>query len=87
MTVPPGARYYRRVPSANRSYAGHPLLQGAGAVYNLSLRAMGGNANTAPEQFRRGLGTWAPMSMEYDLAALRAQARYGTEQYDHRIYY
>ena len=64
--------YYRRVPSINTTYQGHPFARfGTG---NLTLRAkVSNNANAAPGVFARGLGFWAPMHAEYNLTALSAQ--------------
>ena len=64
--------YYRRVPSINTTYQGHPFARfGTG---NLTLRAkVSNNANAAPGVFARGLGFWAPMHAEYNLTTLSAQ--------------
>ena len=50
--------YYRRVPSINTTYQGHPFARfGTG---NLTLRAQTHeSANAAPGVFTRGLGFWA----------------------------
>ena len=49
--------FYRRVPSINTTYQGHPFARfGTG---NLTLRGTKPSPSSAPTPFTRGLGFWA----------------------------
>ena len=72
--------YYRKIPSIDRSYSGLPFANASAG--NDQRDALGGPTKAAPARgwpltmrqrvYPHGLGTWAPMHLEYDLARLSA---------------
>eukprot|EP01051_Picozoa_sp_SAG22_P012062 SAG22_NODE_1222_length_5126_cov_3.213248_3_plen_326_part_00 len=73
--------YYRKVPSIDRSYSGHPFANASsegqqrdsgGGPTQAAASTSGWPLTMKQRAYSHGLGTWAPMHLEYDLGHLSA---------------